>query len=215
MRGAVIVEQQADFDTWLAGHPSYAEILQTQAPDLAAGQTHYAVCSACHGASGEGNVALNAPKIAGQETWYLERQLNNFKHGLRGSGNDDMFGAQMAPMASTLADDSAVRNVSAYIASLPDSDSPSTMSGDVARGEEIFVTCKSCHGSDGQGIWALNAPRLKGSNDWYIARQLENYKQGIRGSHPQDLYGKQMSLLTIMLRDEQAINDVVAYINTL
>ena len=118
-------------------------------------------------------------------------------------------------MAMTLADDSAVRNVSAYIASLPDSDSPSTMSGDVERGGEIFVTCKSCHGSDGQGIWALNAPRLKGSNDWYMARQLENYKQGIRGSHPQDLYGKQMSLLTIMLRDEQAINDVVAYINTL
>jgi cytochrome c oxidase subunit 2 len=215
MRGAVVVEEQADFDVWLNSYPSFAEVLQTPTPDLVAGQAQYAVCSACHGASGEGNVALNAPKIAGQEAWYLERQINNFKHGLRGSNKDDMFGAQMAPMAATLVDDTAVKNVVAYITTLPDTDAPSTMSGDVIRGGKIFVTCKSCHGSAGQGIWALNAPRLKGSNDWYMARQLENYKQGIRGSHPQDLYGKQMSLLTIMLRDEQAINDVVAYINTL
>jgi cytochrome c oxidase subunit 2 len=189
--------------------------LQKPAPDLAAGQINYAVCGACHGANGEGNVALNAPKIAGQEAWYLKRQLHNFKQGLRGTNSDDTYGAQMAPMAATLVDDAAINNVAAYIASLPGSDSPVTISGDVARGEEIFVTCKSCHGKEGQGIWALNAPRLKGANDWYMARQLVNYKQGIRGSHPQDLYGKQMSLLTIMLRDEQAINDVVAYINSL
>jgi cytochrome c oxidase subunit 2 len=215
MRGAVVVEERADFEAWLAGYPSFADVLQTPAPNLAAGQAHYAVCGACHGANGEGNVALNAPKIAGQEAWYLERQLNNFKHGLRGSDSNDTYGAQMAPMAATLADDSAIKNVVAYIVSLPDSDSPPTVSGDVTRGGEIYVTCKSCHGSSGQGIWALNAPRLKDANDWYMVRQLENYKQGIRGSHPQDLYGKQMSLLTIMLRDEEAINDVVAYINTL
>jgi cytochrome c oxidase subunit 2 len=215
MRGAVVVEEKADFEAWLAGYPSFADVLNSPEADLAAGQTHYAVCGACHGANGEGNVAFNAPKIAGQEAWYLERQLNNFRHGLRGSDSNDTYGAQMAPMAATLADDSAIKNVVAYIVSLPDSDSPPTVSGDVTRGGEIFVTCKSCHGSSGQGIWALNAPRLKGANDWYMVRQLENYKQGIRGSHPQDLYGKQMSLLTIMLRDEEAINDVVAYINTL
>ena len=215
MRGAVVVDEQADFEAWLSGFPSFADVLSNPAPDMAAGQASYAVCSACHGANGEGNVALNAPKIAGQEAWYLTRQINNFKHGLRGSAPDDTFGAQMAPMASILADDAAVNNVVAYITSLPDSDSPATIIGDVARGAEIFETCKSCHGSAGQGIWALNAPRLKDANDWYIVRQIENYKQGVRGSHPQDLYGKQMSLMTIMLRDEQAINDVVAYINTL
>ena len=79
----------------------------------------------------------------------------------------------------------------------------------------MFNTCKSCHGSNGEGIWALNAPRLNGIDDWYLVRQIENYKQGIRGSHPRDLYGKQMTLLTGMLRSEQDINDVVAYINTL
>jgi len=215
MRGAVVVEEQAAFDNWLDGYPTYAEVLKHPVADVADGRTRYAVCGACHGANGEGNVSLNAPKLTGQQDWYLVRQLKNFKHGLRGSGSGDTFGAQMAPMAATLADDAAINNVVAYITSLPDSESPSTISGDVARGEEIFVTCKSCHGVDGQGIWALNAPRLSGANDWYIARQLENYRQGIRGSHPQDLYGKQMALMSGVLRDDQSVLDLVAYINTL
>ena len=215
MRGAVVVEEQAAFDDWLDGFPTFAQTLQSAAPDLVAGQAQYAVCSACHGVNGEGNMALNAPKITGQQDWYLERQLTNFRHGLRGSNSQDTYGAQMAPMAGILVDDAAVKNVVAYINSLPDTDAPVTISGDVARGEEIYVTCKSCHGQAGQGIWALNAPRLKGIDDWYMVRQLANYKRGTRGSHPQDLYGKQMTLMTVMLRDEQAIHDVVAYINTL
>ena len=52
-------------------------------------------------------------------------------------------------------------------------------------------------------------------NDWYIVRQLDNYRQGIRGVHPQDLYGKQMGFMARIVRDEQDINDLVAYINSL
>ena len=215
MRGAVVVDEQAAFDDWLDSYPTFAEVLERPAPDAAAGQVLYPVCSACHGAQGEGNEMLNAPKLAGQHGWYLKRQLKNFQLGLRGSNAGDTFGAQMAPMAAILVDDAALDNVVAYITSLEETDSPPTISGDAVRGEKIFVTCKSCHGAQGQGIWALNAPRLNGADDWYIVRQLKNYKQGIRGSHPQDLYGKQMTLMMVVLRDDQAINDLVAYINTL
>ncbi len=215
MRGVVVVEEEAAFEDWLAGYPTFAEVLARPAPNLAAGKASYAVCSACHGASGEGNEMLNAPKLTGLQPWYLERQLVNFKHGLRGGDPGDAFGAQMAPMAAVLADDAAIANVAAFIATLPVSKSRATISGDTARGEKIYATCLSCHGTGGQGIWSQNAPALKGADDWYLARQLENYKQGVRGGHPQDLYGKQMTLITGMLRDEQAIRDVVAYINTL
>ena len=215
MRGAVVVEEQTAFDDWLDSYPTFAEVLERPAPNAAAGQALYPLCGACHGAQGEGNAMLNAPKLTGQEGWYLKRQLKNFQLGLRGGNADDTFGAQMAPMAATLVDDAAIDNVVAYITSLEETDPVSTISGDVKRGEEIFVTCKSCHGAQGQGIWALNAPRLNGVNDWYLARQLENYRQGIRGSHPQDLYGKQMTLVAVVLRDDQAISDLVAYINTL
>ena len=215
MRGAVVVDEQAVFDDWLDSYPTFAEVLAHPAPDAVAGQVLYPVCSACHGAQGEGNEMLNAPKLAGQHGWYLKRQLKNYQLGLRGTNASDTFGAQMAPMAAILVDDAAIDNVVAYITTLEETDSPSTISGDLVRGEEIFITCKSCHGAEGQGIWALNAPRLNGADDWYIVRQLKNYKQGIRGAHPQDLYGKQMALMTVVLRDDQAINDLVAYINTL
>jgi cytochrome c oxidase subunit 2 len=157
---------------------------------------------------------LNAPRLAGQSAWYIERQLHHFKQGLRGANVEDSFGMQMAPMAATLADDAAIRNVAAYIASLPE---PAARSGGLQsnseRGAKLYGTCKSCHGPEGQGIWALNAPRLQGLEGWYLRRQLENYSNGVRGAHPSDLYGKQMTLLTGMLRSEQDINDVVAHIN--
>ncbi len=215
MRGVVVVEEQAAFNDWLDSYPTYSEELQNPKADLAAGEYLYAVCSACHGAKGEGNVSLNAPSLAGQEHWYLKRQVKNFQQGLRGVDAGDTYGAQMVPMALTLADDRAIDNVAAYIASLSGVDSTPTISGDVDRGKDLFNTCKSCHGVQGQGIWALNAPRLNGISDWYLIRQLENYKQGIRGSHPSDLFGKQMTLLTGMLRNEEDMKDVVAYINTL
>ena len=30
----------------------------------------------------------------------------------------------------------------------------------------------------------MNAPRQSGMSDWYLAAQLSNFKQGIRGRHP-------------------------------
>ena len=48
-----------------------------------------------------------------------------------------------------------------------------------------------------------------------LVAQLQNFKTGIRGSHPDDGYGWQMGLMADMLPDDDAIKDVVAYINTL
>jgi cytochrome c oxidase subunit 2 len=56
-------------------------------------------------------------------------------------------------------------------------------------------------------------------SDWYLVRQLQLFRsedrQTRRGGHPDDIYGDQMYLLAGMLRNDSAINDVIAYINTL
>jgi len=90
------------------------------AGDVERGKALYATCGACHGANGEGQEALNAPAIAGQEEWYLIRQLQNFKNGIRGADPKDTFGMQMAPMAQTLPTEQAIEDVAAYINSLGD-----------------------------------------------------------------------------------------------
>ena len=215
MRGAVVVESEEDYRAWLAKQPTYAELSAEVAGDAALGVGPYAVCAACHGQQGEGLVALNGPKLAGQSAWYMKRQILAYKNGLRGTHDNDVFGAQMVPMVMTLANDAAINNVVAHIQTFPDEASPPTIQGDVANGEKLFTVCAYCHGKSGEGIRALNSPRLAGMSDWYLARQLQNFKDGIRGSHTSDYYGFQMGFMANTLHDEQAIHDVVAYINTL
>jgi len=181
----------------------------------AAGRAAYAVCSACHGPQAQGNQALNAPRLNSQAGWYLARQLRHFKQGIRGADDRDTYAKQMIPMAATLADDTAINNVVAYIDSLPDEPPPATLVGDPVRGKSLYTTCAACHGTAGQGVWSTNAPRLAHMSDWYLARQLHNFQQGIRGGHPQDFSGAQMVLMAKILPDDRAINDLLAYIHTL
>jgi cytochrome c oxidase subunit 2 len=87
--------------------------------------------------------------------------------------------------------------------------------GVATNGKKRYATCGACHGTDGRGIQAMNAPRLAGMSDWYMVTQLKNYQQGIRGAHPEDMYGNQMALMAAILADDQAINDLVSYANSL
>ena len=70
-----------------------------------------------------------------------------------------------------------------------------TIKGDAARGASRYTTCAYCHGAAGQGSWSTNAPRLAGMSDWYLARQLQQFRQGHRGRHPQDFHGAQMATI--------------------
>jgi cytochrome c oxidase subunit II len=211
MRGRVIVDSEKDFQAWLATQPTYAQTRAATAGDVAAGQATYAVCSACHGPQGEGNPQLNAPKLAGQAGWYLARQLQNFKLGMR---DKEQFAQQMDAFAATL-DDTAIKNVVAYINSLPDAQPQGTVSGNPAKGREHYETCAYCHGGAGQGVWSTNAPRLAHMDDWYMKRQLQYFQQGLRGSHPQDFNGAQMAAMAKTLADDQAINDVLKHIDSM
>ena len=215
MRGMVVVDEQEDYDKWLAEQPTYAEILAKPPGDVVAGQASFAVCATCHGQQGEGNQQLNAPKLAGQEDWYLRRQLDYFKAGVRGTGPGDTYGIAMGPMANTLVDDTAIENVIAYIETLPDESPKKTVVGDIENGKDIYNTCAVCHGQQGEGYAFMNAPRQAGLDDWYLVTQLKNFRSGARGAHSGDAYGMQMNMMAAILNTDQAINDVVAYINTL
>lgn len=215
MRGMVEVVEPSEFEAWLAKQPTYAEIASREPADPEAGKALYATCATCHGSKGQGNRDRGAPKLAGLSPWYLKRQLRNFKNGVRGAHPDDTYGQQMRPFAQQLADRSARADVAAYIQRFPDPLMAETVYGAPKRGAKLYRTCAACHGPKGQGSQAHNAPRLAGMPDWYLVRQLENFQQGIRGGHPDDMYGTQMGEMAKTLTDEQAVRDVVAHINTL
>ncbi len=215
MRGAVIVDSADDYDIWLANQSTYSELNAKSVGNADIGAAQYAVCATCHGQQGEGIAAMNAPKLAGQSAWYLKRQIMNYKRGLRGTDPSDTFGQQMIGMVASLADEQAVDNVVAHIRTFPDEPVEATIAGDVNAGAGEYRVCAYCHGKDGAGVQALNAPRLAGMSDWYLERQLQNFRNNVRGAHPQDYYGFQMGLMGQSIYDEQAMTDLVAYINTL
>jgi cytochrome c oxidase subunit II len=183
--------------------------------NVAAGKALYATCAACHGQNGEGNAALHAPVLAGQASWYIVRQLQHFKAGIRGTAPGDTFGMQMRPMAMTLATEQAVMDVAAYIASLPPVGAERTLDGEPQKGKDHYALCSTCHGQKAQGSAVYHAPRLSHQHDWYLLTQLKHFKAGVRGQAPDDTYGMQMQPVADSLSNEQAMKDVIAYIKSL
>ncbi len=83
------------------------------------GREQYAVCVACHGDKGQGNVQMKAPGLVQLDDWYMLTQLKHFKEGVRGADPaKDPQGALMVPMAKNLADEQAMLDVVSYIKSL-------------------------------------------------------------------------------------------------
>lgn len=180
------------------------------------GKSLYGTCIACHGQNAEGMKSLGSPALADQEPYYLYRQIENFKTGLRGVHPEDVYGAQMAPMAKTL-DSQGVKDVIAYIKTLPSPSVEVTMTdGDAKAGEAYYnMICGACHGAGAVGIESLNSPRLVGMQDWYLERQLNNFRKGIRGTAEGDIYGAQMQQIAVSIPDDKTVTDLVAYINSL
>ena len=96
---------------------------------------------------------------------------------------------------------------------LPPAQPPATIKGDADRGKDYYVNiCSACHGGNALGNDALGAPALAGVNDWYLKSSYQSYLDGIRGTHPDDVYGAQMARLAPALANPDDINDVIAYI---
>ena len=174
----------------------------------------FVYCTVCHGVQLMGNEVLGAPRISGMDAYYVERQLRSFKEGWRGTHARDATGREMLPMASALADGQIVE-AAAFVEATRSDVPVNTITGDTAAGEMFYGTCSACHGVAGEGNRELNGPPLAGRNDWYLLKQLQNFRDGVRGTHPQDVYGQQMAAAMMILTDDAAIADVVAYIVTL
>ncbi len=178
------------------------------------GRELFETCVPCHGQTGEGNAEIGAPNIGVMQAWYIQTQLRKFRAGARGMHFNDTEGMRMRPMALSLMTDGNVEAVARYVASLPSNRQPPALQGDPKVGAELFEGCDSCHGPAGEGEDAAKAPRLAGVDDWYLATQLRKFKSGVRGVDTRDPEGRLMRPMARSLPDENAIRNVVAYIET-
>ena len=172
------------------------------------------VCQQCHGAAGEGNLELKTPSIAGQPEWYLRTQLEKFRLGQRGTEPRDTLGQQMRTIAVSLNEPDMAEAIET-VAAFPIQATKPSLEGDLASGQLIYEEqCIECHRYNGSGERVFGSSPLTTFQDWYLAAQIEKFRTGVRGYHPQDEKGRQMRHLLGYLDEGDAV-DLSAYIASL
>jgi cytochrome c553 len=143
------------------------------------------VCVACHGADGNSTIAVN-PKLAGQHTDYLYKQLIEFaaKPGGKTAVRENPV---MAGFAGALSDEDK-RNVAAYFATQKAKPGAARIKETLEIGQRLYRTgvaekglpaCSGCHGPAGAGI-PSQYPRLSGQHAEYTEAQLKAFRDGVR-----------------------------------
>ena len=154
-------------------------------PDLKRGQElANSICAACHGADGNSTIATN-PKLSGQDTAYLLKQLNDYA---KPAG--DKSARVNSIMAGILGSISAADrlHVAAYYASQPHKPGVARSRDTLDLGQRIYragvpergvPACGGCHSPSGAGIPA-QYPRLAGQHAEYTVAQLKAFHDGTR-----------------------------------
>lgn len=86
---------------------------------------------------------------------------------------------------------------------------------DMAPVPEAFLFCTSCHGAGLAGNPAVGAPAIAGMPAWYVREQLRAFRNGSRGSQPDDGTGAAMRAAAGLLPDEEAVYAVASYVAAL
>jgi cytochrome c553 len=84
-----------------------------------------------------------------------------------------------------------------------------------ASAENKFDYCLLCHGTNANGNAGIRAPKLSGMEPWYLARQLENFASGVRGTSGADAPGHEMGPVGLRVKQEGTLDAAVAFIATL
>ena len=171
----------------------------------------YFPCRSCHGDSGWGSAPIHAPPLAGQSADYLERQLRAFRSGARGAHPQDTWGKQMALMAANLPEEQ-LGPLANHISSMPAWPAgPENTPPDPLAAQQ-FSLCAGCHGTSGEGNPASKAPRISGMDRVYLATQLRNFRDGIRGAQENDPTGQVMRAAIAPGMDDASIDNLARYI---
>lgn len=154
-------------------------------PDLKRGQEIAgSICAACHGADGNSTISAN-PKLSGQDTAYLLKQLDDYAKPASDKGarvNGIMTGILGGiSVADRL-------HVAAYYASQPHKPGAARNRDTLELGQRIYragvpergvPACSGCHSPSGVGIPA-QYPRLAGQHAEYTVAQLKAFHDGTR-----------------------------------
>ncbi|MPY25303.1 cytochrome c4 [Shewanella psychropiezotolerans] len=180
-----------------------------------AGKTKAIVCSACHGVDGNSMIDMY-PKLAGQQTTYLIKQLHDFRSAAKTGGKEGRNDPIMGGMALMLSDQD-IEDVAAYYSSqtkvvaevkdIPTLGEQLYKGGDMTRG---ITACIACHGPEGAGIELAGFPDIGGQHANYLKIQLNKFSDTNRNN---DLNGMMQDIAKKLTSDD--IEALSKYISSL
>lgn len=141
-----------------------------RAEDIVSGR-----CFICHGMEGE-SASPVFPRLAGQHSEYIAKQLGDFKSGKRKSDTmkpqaEDLTPAEMKALGAFFEKKTPAAR------SVRDPDLLAVGRYIFLRGNQYsgLPACSSCHGDKGHGTPQL--PRLAGQHPLYLADQLKQFNK--------------------------------------
>ena len=181
------------------------------AGDPMAGKSKANICVACHGPNGN-SIVDQFPKLAGQHSSYLVKQLADFQSGKRKD-------ATMAGFVANLSNTDMV-DLGAFFAQQTIQVGKANVSN-FSLGEKIYrgglpdkavAACMGCHGPNGIGNPAASFPAVGGQHATYVVKTLKDFKSETR-TNDNDM-GKVMQRITANMSDAE-IEAVATYIQGL
>lgn len=137
-------------------------------------------CASCHGDDGNSQVS-SFPKLAGQQSAYLLRELQDYRSGARAN-------EVMTAIVAGLSDDDMAHLATYYAKQEP---APGQVSRPelLAAGKKFYLegnsdsgvpSCDGCHEENGEG--SKRFPRVAGQHAEYTLEQIRQYASGKRSN---------------------------------
>jgi cytochrome c553 len=185
-------------------------------------------CSSCHGQDGTGDDAMGTPRIAGQFSVFLRKQLEDFATDKRMDTTMFVMNANAKGLSAQDRDDVSTYLESLFFATQKKGNEwkGSDLKALKEQGTEVGAThkgkslvefgqgnrakpipaCKSCHGYNGRGAPPVY-PQIGQQKYVYLVNQLKKWRDGSRANDPMS----QMQIVARNMTDED-IHNAAAYL---
>ncbi len=144
--------------------------------DVARGELAFKGCRGCHRSGGKGRPDGSYPRLAGQHSAVLIKQITDIRAGRRDN-------AKMYPFSSDhVLTPQEIADIALFLQGQPVTPDQGTGPGtDVDRGMQLYARdCAQCHGVRGEGVAAEFYPRVNGQHYLYLVREARAIRDGQR-----------------------------------
>ena len=144
--------------------------------DALRGEVAFEICQGCHRAGALGRPDGSYPRLAGQHTSVLIKQMTDVRAGRRDNPKMYPFANQHVIGPQDIAD------IAVYLQGLPvPADNGKGPGTDLEKGRTLYARdCETCHGVGGEGNSPKFYPRVSGQHYAYLLREGKFIRDGNR-----------------------------------